>query len=453
MTNRSLRVPKNGLHKGSGQAVVRLEGKDVYLGKHGTPDSRHRYDDLIRQYLLTRKAAAPAPKTPPYRLHKTDGRAVVTLDGRDFFLGAHGTPENVEAYNRLIAAWIVNGRRTEGLGLVRDDGVPADLTIVEVIARFLRYAIDEYPNSNEVSNYGYALKPLKRLFGAQLACEFSPKKLKLVQQEMVGMGWCRTNINKMIGRVRAMFRWPEGEVLVPKGTWHNLKTLKGVRKGRVGVKESVPVRPVTAEDRLAIRDHVSRQVWNLTQLQYLTGARAGELLKLRAIDTDTTPAVWRYAPERHKNAHRGHGRVILFGPQAQEILRTYLGTRPVDGYLFSAAEAEREWRAAKRVNRKTKVQPSQVLRAQEAAGRARVRAPGDCYTIASYRRAIERGCAKAGIPAWTPHRLRHSAATDIRRVLGLESACAVLGHNNMDTTLLYAELEREKAQRVIARVG
>src|SRR5881397_417600 len=122
----------------------------------------------------------------------------------------------------------------------------------------------------------------------------------------------------------------------------------------------------------------------MTQTQYLTGARAGELLKLRAVDLDTTGPVWRYEPGDHKNAHRGQGRAILFGPRAQEILRPYMSTRPVNECLFSPEEAEREWRAAKRAKRKTSVQPSQVRQAEAAAERVRARAPGEHYTVASY---------------------------------------------------------------------
>src|SRR5688500_6120670 len=109
MQNRPPRVPKYGLHKSTGQAVVRVAGKDVYLGKYGTDPSRRRYDDLIRELL--RKHKVEPRKPPPYRLHRADGRAVVTLNGKDFFLGKQGTPESVGAYNRLIAAWVAHGRQ------------------------------------------------------------------------------------------------------------------------------------------------------------------------------------------------------------------------------------------------------------------------------------------------------------------------------------------------------
>lgn len=50
-------------------------------------------------------------RTPRYRLHRPSGHAVVTLDGRDVYLGKRGAPESRAEYDRLIAEWLINGRR------------------------------------------------------------------------------------------------------------------------------------------------------------------------------------------------------------------------------------------------------------------------------------------------------------------------------------------------------
>ena len=50
-------------------------------------------------------------KLPKYRLHKPSGQAVVTLSGRDIYLlGAHDTEVSRVEYDRLVAEWLVNGR-------------------------------------------------------------------------------------------------------------------------------------------------------------------------------------------------------------------------------------------------------------------------------------------------------------------------------------------------------
>ena len=51
------RVPSYRHHKASGQAVVALDGRDVYLGPYGTDQSRERYQRVISEWLTNRKKA------------------------------------------------------------------------------------------------------------------------------------------------------------------------------------------------------------------------------------------------------------------------------------------------------------------------------------------------------------------------------------------------------------
>jgi hypothetical protein len=48
--------------------------------------------------------------TPSYRHHKPSGQAVVTLSGRDMYLGRFDSPERRAEHDRLIAEWLANGR-------------------------------------------------------------------------------------------------------------------------------------------------------------------------------------------------------------------------------------------------------------------------------------------------------------------------------------------------------
>ena len=73
----------------------------------------------------------------------------------------------------------------------------------------------------------------------------------------------------------------------------------------------------------------------------------------------------------------------------------------------------------------------------------------DHYDVASYRRAIARGCEQAGVPTWGPHRLRHNAGTKLRKALGLDSAQVVLGHSSANITEVYAMLDQDKARSAI----
>src|SRR5262249_31241432 len=88
---------------------------------------------------------AQASRVPSYRLHKPTGLAVVTIGGRDVYLGKHDTPESRAEYDRLIAEWLATGRRT----IPVDGGPGVDLTINEVLLAYLHHADTYYVKSGQ----------------------------------------------------------------------------------------------------------------------------------------------------------------------------------------------------------------------------------------------------------------------------------------------------------------
>jgi len=54
---------------------------------------------------------------------------------------------------------------------------------------------------------------------------------------------------------------------------------------------------------------------------------------------------------------------------------------------------------------------------------------------------------------WSPNRLRHNAATNLRRHFGLEAARVVLGHSSASTTEIYAERDLSAAAEIMRAVG
>jgi hypothetical protein len=59
----SPRVPKYRLHKGSGQAVVEIDGRRIYLGKFGTGLSEEKFRRLVAEHFIgnsPKGLAAPA---------------------------------------------------------------------------------------------------------------------------------------------------------------------------------------------------------------------------------------------------------------------------------------------------------------------------------------------------------------------------------------------------------
>ena len=52
-------------------------------------------------------------RIPSYRLHKPSGQSVVTLNGKDHYLGKHGPAESQTAYERIVAEWLSNHHLTQ----------------------------------------------------------------------------------------------------------------------------------------------------------------------------------------------------------------------------------------------------------------------------------------------------------------------------------------------------
>lgn len=400
----------------------------------------------------------PSHRTPTYRHHKGSGQAVVTIGGRDYYLGRYGSPESRAEYDRLIAEWLAHGR-----SLPRSaSGSVADLTVNELLLAYLRFADGYYVKRGkptvEPGNIRLAVRPLRQLYGHTPARDFGPLGLKAVRQAMVDSGLCRLEINRRVGRIVRLFKWAVSEELLPPTVHQALQTVGGLRRGRSEARESEPVRPVPDAFVDAVEPFVSRQVWAMAELQRLSGMRPGEAVSMRTIDLDTSGRVWTYTPADHKTSHHGKSRTIYLGPQAQAVLRPWLRAE-LEAPLFSPAEAVAERRASMRAARKTKVQPSQQSRAK----RRPAKRPGDAYTVESYRRAIANGIKQANaerferdlppIPHWHPHQLRHSAATRFRKTFGLDAARAVLGHSSPVVTEVYAELDAMKAAEVMERVG
>jgi site-specific recombinase XerC len=54
---------------------------------------------------------------------------------------------------------------------------------------------------------------------------------------------------------------------------------------------------------------------------------------------------------------------------------------------------------------------------------------------------------------WHPNQLRHSFATRVRKVHGLEAVQVLLGHSRADVTQVYAERNEALAAEIAAKIG
>ena len=440
--------------------------------------------ELAERHARIRRHAQDSQKNrrvPSLRLHKASGRAYVVLNGKAVYCGAHGTPEAEAQYHQVIAEWLAAGQQ-----------LPADpetLTIKEMAARFWVHAEQYYRTLTdgrvkELEQFRLAFRPLVEIYALTPASKFGPRALKAVRQKMIDAGWCRPYINKQLNRIRHIFRWAVSDELLSGSVLHALQAVSGLRKGRGDAAEPEAVKPVAMDLVDPIQPFVSKQVWAMVQLQALTGARAGELTRLRPCDVDRSGEIWVYQPEEHKTAHHDRSRTIYIGPRAQDVLAPFL-LRDPQTFCFSPAEAVEAWRQQAFENRRT---PLAFGNSAGTNRRERPKwTPGERYTTDAYRIAIARGCDRAFPPPaplgrrddetverwrarltpeqkaelrrwrkahrWHPHQLRHAYATRVRKDFGLEEAQILLGHAKADVTQVYAQRDADRALDVAKKIG
>lgn len=389
----------------------------------------------------------PRNPVPAYRKHKPSGRAVVTLNGRECYLGPHGTEVSRNEYDRLIGEWLANGRRTPEPSLNRPT-----LTVSELILRYWEHVKQHYVKrgkpTSEQSNIRSALRPVRRVYGHTPVAAFGPLALKAVRDQHIAAGLSRGTVNRYVRHVVRMFKWGVANELAEPTLLTSLRAVEGLRKGRTPAPEPEPVSTVADSVVDAIEPFVSRQVWTMIQLQRLTGMRPGEVISMRALDIQAEGDVWTYTPSDHKTEHHGRSRSIPLGPQAQRLLKQWW--RPeLEAYLFSPREAEEERNARRRERRQTPMPPSQQVRSRKPSKSRQ----SDRYSADSYRRTIHRGCDAAEVPRWFPNQLRHNAATHIRRKYGIEAARIILGHSLAVTSEIYAEMDQQQAVQIMRDIG
>jgi len=221
-------------------------------------------------------------RLPKVGLHRSTGQARIRLNGHEVWLGPYGSTEAQAAYKRELSRWLEEGRTyvppQARLRSVTDLG---DL--------YLEHARVWYRKGNRQTNsvglVERALELLERSGEGRSAVDgFGPRRLSAFQRWLAAdpqQRWARSTINRYTQIIVQMFRWAAHQELADESQWRALRSVGGLRKGRpVSAEVRAPrdggrVLPVPSAHLRRTRRAAHRQVRAMIDLQLsITRARS-----------------------------------------------------------------------------------------------------------------------------------------------------------------------------------
>lgn len=281
----------------------------------------------------------PATWQPPYRKHKT-GQAVVRICGKDYYLGKHGSPESWAEYARLVAEWRANHfvppKKPEG-----------SMFISELLLAFVDWAEAWYTKkgkpTGEVGCYKSVVRITRELYGGTRVDDFTPPMLItireafLTQRDRKGNPWTRGYVNEQINRLRRIFNKGVEWGYVINGTAEALSRVRPLAKGKSSAPEGKTVRAVTPELIEQTLPHLQNpKLRAMVQIHRLLGCHIEEVVVMRPRDIDRNDSPWKYTPATYKLEHLDGPRFLYWiGPAGQAVLAPLLAETKPDDFLFN----------------------------------------------------------------------------------------------------------------------
>jgi integrase len=412
-------------------------------------------------------------KIPKYQHFKPRGIGCIKWQGRRiYFPGAFNSPESIKAYRRFIQD-NCEKQPPSKTGKLAKPQAAKGMSLAELADLFLEHVTETFKGVKQTEYPGYRriLALLVEHYGELEVAEFGPKRLTEFQKwlaendhprhvyskdgqlrKTTTYRLTRNSVNHMIGNIKRLFKWGVANEFVDPYQLVGLQAVPGLRIGRTTARESVPREPVSWEAVERVLPLLSPVVADMVRFQWHTGCRPQNVCNICPAEIDTTTSPWTWKPQVHKGNWRGQGLQLFIGPQAEAIIRPYLN-RPSEEPCFCPREARRALRQAK-----------------GHKGECAFKYLNSRYTPSTYGRAIVHGLAglarvrlktpysrekflDAGIEYWTPHQLRHAKAQMIRDEFGLEAAQAVLGHNSLAATQIYAKKRLDLAKELATKCG
>jgi integrase len=445
--------------------------------------------------MRRKTTAIPSPVT-------VRGRARIRLDGRTFYLGAVGSPEARRLEDRIVGAWLANGRRlpddfdpraTTSSSVAPEaaaatpvaaatvapppaplppapppgpEAAGGELTVGELCQRWLAWIKAERLTPGQDTSILHGAKQATyalRRHWAMRAGDFGPRALAEVRAALANEP------------IRVVNRKPKA------------KAATATPSKRAKPKPPKPPKPPRYRARSTVVDTVGRvrQLFRWAVSRELVAPdRVHALASLEALLPGQTKAVEREpvkaVPDDVFNATLAKLPPImadllrvcrLTGSRPGEVCRLIVRHIDMRGEVWTYAPPKHKnaWRGHSR-NVEIGPRAQAILRryignrsidaplfspreSEELRGRKPGRHHRDHYDDCQVCRAVTRACEKHGIQRWTPYQLRHSRLEEVREAFSLDHAQAVGGQKHVRVTEIYAPVKRSKAQEVAKLTG
>ena len=254
---------------------------------------------------------------PKYCLHKGSGQAYVRIAGDMHYLGKHGSDASRREYDRIMGEFIANGRQA-----FRH---PDEISIADLIVRYLDHIEKNMDYSHgRRNNILRVTQKLNDLYGNMPVSQFGPAALKTLRQGWLDNNLKRGTINTYIGMIQQCFDWGREEEVIPADIAVAVCAVKPLKQGRTTAAEYNIVEPVADEVVEKTLPYIRPPIRDMVMVQRRISGRPQDVFNMRACDIDTSTDVWVYTPFTHKTKKRGKARILYIGPKVQKVLRPYL---------------------------------------------------------------------------------------------------------------------------------
>lgn len=460
MTKRTKNWKPSMRRHSSGKARVTIPGdKTYYLGEWESPESYAAYAELIGKWIANGRKPLTAAET----VQQIEERRRRLADRLDISMAAAQLVESVQQETGLSTVEAVAVAKTRFPDAFAHEVPSAPPPSVKQAADAYETFLD---NTTRYRKHGKctteraiikkALAEFTDLCGSMPMPELAGGHLEKYKASLEARPDLHVGgINRKVATVRRALKWlrrnndPTGKPWLTRDQFADIQEVETLKQSEAGDRpRKKPKRAVTAAEVELTAAHACPTIAAMMRLQLLTGARPGEVCRIRWQDIDKTPVVvanttcWTWYVDGAKTAHHGHETSYPLTPAAQGILEAFNGLPT--SYLFSPARAAAERSAAARAARTTK----HTKQTEDRDRRQKRRTYRPCYDSASYGAAVGSAVQRAGVVPFTPHQIRHGYVTRAARRFGTLAAQSAANHTSSTTTAAYLHTDQLDKFRV-----